>query len=349
VLRTPNIFRDMSALDEASALLGKLADGTIKTLEGMTKAAGQAKEKVDTARKDNAGTSANGTSSNGKTAAPASNRAAASESDAGDQIDRLKAIEEAKQAKLINDEQANNAAVGLLGGEVIPALALDKNVSMPMGIDISHWNGNVDWERVAAAGNVYFAFIKASDGTSVDNKFQLNWRDARDAGLACGAYHFWLPQKSGKSQAQTLIRQLGFLQRGDLPPVLDVEDTAGHSDFSGKSPSDLEDNIQEFLDTVEAEFGVKPIIYTGPAFWKQANRMNKSEKFTDYPLWISNWDPKNDPTLPGGWPTWDFWQFTEGGSIDGVHSPPTVDFSFYNGDLKSLWRMAGRNPSEITA
>jgi GH25 family lysozyme M1 (1,4-beta-N-acetylmuramidase) len=254
-----------------------------------------------------------------------------------------------------SENAAFEAALGEWPGDGSPyfqqAVALDKNVDMPMGVDVSHREGNVDWERVAATGNVYFAFIKASDGRSNDAKFQANWQQAQEVGLLTGAYHFWRPLISGKTQAQTFIRQVGFHRRGELPVVLDVEDDMKHAehaaDFDGLPVADLEDNIQEFLDTVKAEFGILPMIYTNPEFWKSNKRMNNSKKFADSMLWIANWDPKNEPTLPGGWPTWEFWQLTDSGRVDGINIP--VDLSIFNGDLHALQLTAGLSPKSITA
>lgn len=335
VLKTPDIFRDMAGLDEVSKLLGELAkasgDANSKAM------ALQAKEKVDgmkkPAAKGSGGTDSAGTS-NGRTEP--------NEKDAASQVDKLRVIEDAKQQGRISDREASNAALGVLGGEVIPAVAVDRNIGMPMGIDVSHHQGNIDWDRVASS-SIYFAFIKASDGLNIDTKFQTNWTKARDSGLICGAYHFWLPQVSGKKQAETLIRQLGFLQRGDLPPILDVDD-GPHANFAGLSVADLENNIQEFLDTVQSEFGVAPIIYTYPGFW--TSKLGNSTKFSSYLLWIANYSPKNEPTLPGGWPTWEFWQLTDSGRVDGVSG--FVDMDLFNGNLESLWQMVGRTPKGIT-
>ena len=79
--------------------------------------------------------------------------------------------------------------------------------------------------------------------------------------------------------------------------------------------------------------------------------MNNSSKFSNYLLWISNWDARNDPALPGGWPTWEFWQLTDSGRVDGAGGGAGgfVDMNIFNGDLTALWQMAGLNPRSITA
>ena len=90
------------------------------------------------------------------------------------------------------------------------------------GIDVSHYQGTIDWSKVAGAGKT-FAFIKASDGTvGADPTFAYNWSRARQAGLRRGAYHFFRPITDALQQAQHFLRQLGD-DHGELPPVLDFE------------------------------------------------------------------------------------------------------------------------------
>jgi GH25 family lysozyme M1 (1,4-beta-N-acetylmuramidase) len=338
VLKTADIFRDMSGLDEVSKLLGELAkDATDANTKAMA-----LKAQVEIAKIQAGGK--NGAGADGNAGGTGNARSPASESDAAKQVDRLKAIEYAKSKGLTDDEGAQDAAKGVLGGEIIQAsTAVDRNISTPVGIDVSYAQATIDWDRVAAS-NVYFAFIRTSDGMENDKYFQANWTKAHDTSLRCGAYHFWRPQFSGKKQAEVLIRQLGFLRRGDLPPVVDIEDNP-LSRFTGLSVAALEKNIQEFLDTVETEFGVKPIVYTSRAFWTA--RMGNSTKFSGYRLWVANFEPRDDPRLPGGWATWTFWQLFDRGRVDGIST--VVDTNWFNGTLESLWQLAGLNPNGQTA
>src|SRR5262249_54958790 len=138
------------------------------------------------------------------------------------------------------------------GGQIVPATSVDRNISMPIGIDVSHKKGNVNWAKVGSSG-VYFPFIKARQGRKFKRPvFSVKWESARGGGLVGGAYHSWVPQAPGRQQAQLLIEQIGFRRRGDLPPVLDVEDDA-NSNFGGLVVADHETNIQEFIDTIQAE------------------------------------------------------------------------------------------------
>ncbi|MGH7484441.1 MAG: glycoside hydrolase family 25 protein, partial [bacterium] len=126
------------------------------------------------------------------------------------------------------------------------------------GIDVSHYQGAIDWNQVAQTG-MAFAFIKATEGTAdVDPQFQANWSGANAAGLLRGAYHFYQP---GADPHQQAVSFLSVVEPGpgDLPPALDVE-TSG-------DPNEIIAGIQVWLATVEQATGTAPILYTNPSFW----------------------------------------------------------------------------------
>ena len=82
-----------------------------------------------------------------------------------------------------------------------------------------------------------------------------------------------------------------------------------------------------WVNTVQSLTGRVPIIYTYPNFWKTA--MANSNQFHRYPLWIADYRGRAQPEVPGGWPAWTFWQYTDSGRIPGVVGP--VDLNFYSG------------------
>jgi lysozyme len=189
------------------------------------------------------------------------------------------------------------------------------------GIDVSKYQSYIDWEEVkmmqVADVQIGFAFIKATEGiNNKDQYFKRNWRKAHDAKVVTGAYHFFIASKSGKAQAKNFINTVA-LEEGDLPPVLDVEQV------NGASPSKLRKNVKEFLDAVEAYYGVKPIIYTNVDFY---NHYLKGE-FDDYPLWVAHYLQRNQPRIQRDWI---FWQHSEQGRVNGILTK--VDFNVFNGD-----------------
>ncbi|WP_017258591.1 glycoside hydrolase family 25 protein [Pedobacter arcticus] len=197
------------------------------------------------------------------------------------------------------------------------------------GIDVSYYQGKIDWEKVAKVDyngiKVSFAFIKATEGiTLVDSYFQRNWRETKNAGVIRGAYHYFKPNKSGLWQARFFLQTVK-MEAGDLPPVIDIEED------SGLSRNELIPNIQDFLNEVEQKTKVKPIIYTGYQFYKD----HLKGEFDDYPLWIAHY---YQPKLKLNKQThWDFWQHADNARIDGIKHK--VDMNVFSGveeDLSAL-------------
>ena len=189
------------------------------------------------------------------------------------------------------------------------------------GIDVSHHQDNIDWDAVKAMQvkniKIGFAFIKATEGLGrVDNAFRRNWLNAKQAGIPRGAYHFFISSKSGKAQAENFIETIN-LEKGDLPPVLDIE-TA-----NGASVEDLQQRVKDWLDIVQQFYKVKPIIYTNVDFYENF----LAGKFDDYPLWVAHYLVQDKPRIQRNWI---FWQHNEKGHVNGINA--NVDFNVFNGD-----------------
>lgn len=188
------------------------------------------------------------------------------------------------------------------------------------GIDVSSYQHTINWQDVKAMQvkniQIGFAFIKATEGIDkVDAQFQRNWFAAGDVQISKGAYHFFIAGKSGKAQADNFI-EIVKLKSGDLPPVLDVEETYN------TPPDKMQQQIKEWLDTVENYYHVKPIIYTNIGFY---NKYLK-EIFDEYPFWIAHYLQTDKPRID----KWTFWQHNESGRVDGIRTP--VDFNVFAGD-----------------
>lgn len=190
-----------------------------------------------------------------------------------------------------------------------------------IGIDISKYQGSVDFAAVRAA-TISYVFIRATEGiTYQDADFATNIAAARAAGLVVGAYHFYETNDEPNAQLANFTG-LVSLQRGDLPPVVDIEKLHDQDD------ANLTENIQTFLTGLQAHYGVKPILYTGRNF---ANEYMGG--FGDYPLWLAEYDV-DAPTLPQGWSDWTFWQWSQATTIAGIDGQ--VDADRYNGNQASF-------------
>jgi lysozyme len=181
-----------------------------------------------------------------------------------------------------------------------------------LGIDVSHFQGAVNWEEIKA-NNITFAYTKATQGhTYVDSKFHQNWSDMTTAGIARGAYHFYSTESNGKSQAEHFINTVGEVKIGDMPPVLDLEQGGINGTVDVKL---FQQEVMSWLNAVEAKFGVKPMIYTNNPF---ANKYLNNVKFAEYTLWIAEYGVEEAKT-PLTWKDkgWAIWQRTERGNIEG--------------------------------
>lgn len=196
------------------------------------------------------------------------------------------------------------------------------------GIDVSRYQQHISWDDVRQMQvknvKIGFAFIKATEGTDrVDNNFRRNWFNAQQAGITRGAYHFFTASRSGKAQAENFL-QMVKLQKGDLPPVLDIEQ------MNGTSVSDMQQRVADWLLLVEKKCRVKPIIYTNADFYKTF----LAGRFDEYPLWVAHYLVKDKPRVQR---SWSFWQHNESGHVDGIDS--FVDFNVFNGDSAAFRNM----------
>ena len=190
-----------------------------------------------------------------------------------------------------------------------------------IGIDISRYQGAVNFEEIEAAG-VNYVFIRATEGiTYQDGDYKSNVASARAAGLTIGAYHFYETNDDPDTQLKNFT-SLVTLKPGDLPPVVDIEKLHNNDEL------DLTKNLQKYLNGLESHYGVKPVIYSGFNF---SNKYLTG--FGDYPLWLADYKV-NEPKLPMGWSDWAFWQWSQSGTTEGVNG--YVDTDRYNGNEASF-------------
>ncbi len=189
------------------------------------------------------------------------------------------------------------------------------------GIDVSKYQQTISWDAVREMKvkdiQLGFVFIKATEGIiNTDPQFKRNWKKSKQAGMIRGAYHFFLATKDGREQAENFISAVD-LEKGDLPPVVDIEQTYG------VNIALLKKELKEWLDVVEYYYGAKPIIYTNVDFYSRY----LGKEFNGYPLWAAHYYQYDTPRIERNW---DFWQHSEEGRVNGILSK--VDFNVFNGD-----------------
>lgn len=203
------------------------------------------------------------------------------------------------------------------------------------GIDISHYQDRIDWEKLrnASIGNapVSFVFIKATEGEKLfDDNFNKNFANAKRNDLIRGAYHFFVPGVDPRKQAAFYLN-IAQLEPGDLPPVLDIEKKGN------LTSEQLRRDVKIWLNLVEKEYGVKPILYTGYKF--KMDYLNTPE-FDAYPYWIAHYYVEQ-LKYKG---QWTFWQHTDCGKVSGIKG--FVDCNIFNGTLQDLMHLTLPEPAE---
>lgn len=201
---------------------------------------------------------------------------------------------------------------------------LENHKGKVIGIDVSEFQGKVDWEEVEILDEKYpvlFVFIRATAGNNrVDRQFRKNWEGAKENKIIRGAYHYYRPNENSIEQADLFIKTVK-LQKGDLPPVLDIEKLP-----KNQSLDSLKVGLKRWLTKVEKHYQVRPIIYSGERYYSDFLK----EEFGEYLFWIANYNFYREKIEDD----WLFWQFTEKASLPGIEN--RVDVNIYNGDLEQL-------------
>jgi lysozyme len=198
------------------------------------------------------------------------------------------------------------------------------------GVDVSKYQGNIDWQAVKDSG-VAFAFIKATEGgDNIDPKFQQNWEGAKAAGIPRGAYHFvyWC-RPPHEEIAQ--FKRIAPADPDALPPVLDVEATpTSRTCKRTLYREEVLEDMRKMLEEMERHYGKKPIIYTSVDFYQA---ILHSDALSEYPIWVRS--TKYHPTVRYGSRKWTFWQYRSDGNVPGI--PGNVDQNCFHGS-RADWR-----------
>lgn len=211
------------------------------------------------------------------------------------------------------------------------------------GLDLSHHQEEVDWAKLKADGWQYI-FLKATEGgTYTDPTFAIRREECRRQGLPTGFYHFFRPKGPVRLQIENFLRNVGRLQPGELPPVLDLE-VAGEWKSNTELKAqwyeiNLEDRVKmvvEWCEAVEAALGVAPIIYMSSGF--AAEVLGNAPVLSRWLLWVANYTTAPQPRLPQPWSNWAFWQYSESGRVDGIPAND-VDLNWFNGTVADLARL----------
>lgn len=175
------------------------------------------------------------------------------------------------------------------------------------GIDVSKWQGTIDWDKVKADG-IQFVIIKATEGTSyVDPNFKKNVEGARRAGLVIGAYHYAHPDNNPQKEVEFFIKTTANISL-DLPPVLDLEVN------KGLNKAAVTQFAVQWLTAMEERIGRRPIFYSYTSFIRDYI----GTQLAAWPLWIAHYEVLQ-PSSNGVWSRWDIFQYSSKGRVAGIH------------------------------
>lgn len=207
------------------------------------------------------------------------------------------------------------------------------------GIDVSHYQEDINWDNLRTIStegdtiNFTFAFMKATQGLWIeDPAFEGNWEDAHDHHISCGAYHYFMPDKDAGKQADNFINSVK-LQNGDLPPVIDIEETRG------KSKQEIVNGVKTMAKILELRYGTKPIIYSNISFIEDY----LSDDFPDYYFWVAHY--YQDDLNISQEINWLFWQHNDRAMLFGYDQK--VDVNVFNGNIIEFRSILVQNGQQI--
>ena len=205
----------------------------------------------------------------------------------------------------------------------------------PRGIDVSRFQGTIDWAQVRASG-IGFAFAQASRGSGADCAvvpdecgadpyWAANHANAKANRVRIGPYHRAFV--GGRNLAEvrldaatevgvfiSAVRATGGMARGDVRPALDLE-----TPFAGLTPKQLRAWVRVFVKRVRRGLGVRPVIYTNATSWAATGNTREFAR-SKHPLWVANWNVRK-PVVPArNWAGkgWSVWQYTSSGRVPGI-------------------------------
>jgi GH25 family lysozyme M1 (1,4-beta-N-acetylmuramidase) len=213
-------------------------------------------------------------------------------------------------------------------GNTVNSVGLELIIEKPgfqQGLDVSDFDGTVDWIRVKQAGYT-FAFAKATEG------------EMEGVGIIRGAYHFFRPTIDAKAQAKHFLDYVNSVDPigvNDLPPVIDLEHypASVEQQWNSLSKPERVQRVKKWIDVIESEINRKPIIYTSYGFWN--GWMRGVRDFSGYPLWVAHYTPNPQPLIPNEWDRWTFWQYSDHAEIPGILES-REDVNRFNGSLSDL-------------
>jgi GH25 family lysozyme M1 (1,4-beta-N-acetylmuramidase) len=224
---------------------------------------------------------------------------------------------------------AGSQLSGLGPGKSATPYVQSAAVEQTPGMDVSSWQGNVDWQTAWNNG-ARFAYVKATESLNYQNPyFSQQYNGSYNVGMIRGGYHFAQPaDSSGAAQADYFVDNGGGWSADGrtLPGMLDME--AG---CSGLSQSAMVGWIQSFSDEYHARTSRWVVIYTSTSWWQTCTG-NLGDFSSTNPLHLANWNGSPGP-MPYNWGYQTIWQSADSGIFPG-------DQDWFNGGIDRVQALA---------
>jgi len=178
-------------------------------------------------------------------------------------------------------------------------------------IDVSVWQGLIDWNAVYLSG-ITRAYIKCGGSDTginyQDRNFVRNWQNSKSAGVKRGMYFFISSYTSFESQIDKIKWFNDTYPDSDYRLAIDLEDKS--LIYSPKS------SIISFFNLVESKLGYTPVVYTANWWFRQRFNQNDKSEWSKYPLWVASYT--STPVIPSGWDDYAIWQWTSQSNVNGI-------------------------------
>ncbi len=190
---------------------------------------------------------------------------------------------------------------------VLALLLLSFPAVWAQGIDVSKYQGKINWTKVAKSKKVKFVYIRATEGATIqDGYYKTNVKAARKAGLLVGSYHVYSSKTTAYQQFAN-FKSMVSKKNQDLIPVLDIEGHHSGRLYMGR--------VDKLLELMEKEYGVKPMIYTSEKVYREHFA---TRKYSKYHIFVAKYE---------GYPEIRFtlWQHSRTGRVRGIAGDVDLD------------------------
>lgn len=193
-------------------------------------------------------------------------------------------------------------------------------------MDVSRWQGSIDWDKVKASGLVFGVMLRALGNSAedkpskpyIDPTFERNYRECKRLGIPCGVYYYCKAVNTAEADAElAMLRKVLTSKTLQLPVAVDIEDAYVQAPLDKQTLTDI---AAHALAAIE-RMGFYAMLYTG-LYFGQTNLYMGGAALKKYDVWLARYPKDKTKTKPEDKPKTDFafgmWQYTRYARVPGV-------------------------------